>query len=275
MILVTLGTQDKSFIRLLEAIDKQIEVGNINEKVIVQAGSTVYKSNNMEIFDLLDGDEFEDLIKKCRILITHGGVGSILGGIKNEKIVIAAPRLSKYKEHTNDHQLQIVKKFSNDGYILDLTDFNKLGQVLEQAKTFKPKRFKSNTKKLENIVNNYIEKENNTSWYNKYLNLVNAGSISLFLTVVNIFIVYFINHSINNIYISNLIGLIIVIILSFNRCNKNNKIIFITNKLFLIIIYMLFILLLNGINNMIILEISVGLISFIFSMLYSKIFIKK
>ena len=48
MILVTLGTQDKSFERLLkidELIDKQV----IKEEVIVQAGHTKYESNNMEI----------------------------------------------------------------------------------------------------------------------------------------------------------------------------------------------------------------------------------
>ena len=48
MIFVTLGTQDKSFTRLLEAIDREIDNGTIKEKVIVQAGLTKYKSKNME-----------------------------------------------------------------------------------------------------------------------------------------------------------------------------------------------------------------------------------
>lgn len=38
MILVTLGTQDKAFPRLLEAIEKQLKKGTINDEVIVQAG---------------------------------------------------------------------------------------------------------------------------------------------------------------------------------------------------------------------------------------------
>ena len=53
MILVTLGTQDKSFKRLLEAIDKQINAGKIKDKVVVQAGLTKYSSDNMEIFDFI------------------------------------------------------------------------------------------------------------------------------------------------------------------------------------------------------------------------------
>ena len=52
MIFVTLGTQDKSFERLLKAIDKEIEKGTIKDKVVVQAGYTKYESKNMEIFEI-------------------------------------------------------------------------------------------------------------------------------------------------------------------------------------------------------------------------------
>ena len=51
MILVTLGTQDKQFKRLLDAVEEQINLKNIKDKVIVQAGHTKYESKNMEIFD--------------------------------------------------------------------------------------------------------------------------------------------------------------------------------------------------------------------------------
>ena len=158
MILVTLGTQDKSFKRLLEAIDKQVELGNIKDKIVVQAGCTKYESKNMEIFDLIPMEKFDDLIKSCDLLITHGGVGSIITGLKNDKKVIAAARLEKYKEHTNDHQLQIIENFSNDGYILGLDNFDELDKVLEKAKTFKPKKYVSNTDKMIKIIEDFIDR---------------------------------------------------------------------------------------------------------------------
>ena len=119
MILVTLGTQDKSFERLLKAIDREIEAGNIKDKVVVQAGYTKYSSDNMEIFDLVSPKELDKLMKEADVLITHGGVGSILGALKYDKPVIAAARLAKYKEHTNDHQKQIIGEFVKEGYILE------------------------------------------------------------------------------------------------------------------------------------------------------------
>ena len=157
MILVTLGTQDKSFKRLLEAIDKQVELGNIKDKIVVQAGCTKYESKNMEIFDLIPMEKFDDLIKSCDLLITHGGVGSIITGLKNDKKVIAAARLEKYKEHTNDHQLQIIENFSNDGYILGLDNFDELDKVLEKIKKFKQKKYISNTDKMIKIIEDFID----------------------------------------------------------------------------------------------------------------------
>ena len=157
MILVTLGTQDKNFTRLLVAIDELIQKGIIKDKVVVQAGSTKYESKNMEIFDLIDRDKFNDMIKDCDLIITHGGVGSILNGLKNNKVVIACPRLAKYNEHINDHQKQIIDRFSEAGYIIGITEMDELSEALKKAKKFKPKKYISNTHNMVDIISKFID----------------------------------------------------------------------------------------------------------------------
>lgn len=158
MILVTLGTQDKKFYRLLDMVEESIKNGIIKEEVVVQAGcSSDYKSSNMKIFNLISIDKFDELIDKCDILITHGGVGSIISGLKNNKKVIAVPRLKKYNEHVNDHQLQIIENFSNNGYILYLSEKDNLNDLLEECKYFKPKKYKSNNKNFLALLDKYID----------------------------------------------------------------------------------------------------------------------
>jgi len=157
MVFVTLGTQDKSFKRLLQNIDKCIDNGIIKDRVVVQAGYTKYESKNMEIFDLLDKDDFDKYIKNCDLLITHGGVGSILTGLKNNKKVIAAPRLAKYNEHMNDHQMQIVDKFSKMEYILAYNDGDNLEKIIKDSKKFKPKKYISNTENMIKIISDFID----------------------------------------------------------------------------------------------------------------------
>ena len=157
MIFVTLGTQDKVFDRLLKDIDKEIAKGTIKDKVIVQAGFTKYESKNMEIFDLLDKDDFDKYIKDCDLLITHGGVGSILTGLKNNKKVIVSPRLAKYNEHMNNHQKDITNRFSEEGYILAYNEGDDLGKIIKDSKNFKPKKYLSNTKNMIKIITEYID----------------------------------------------------------------------------------------------------------------------
>ena len=159
MILVTLGTQDKKFNRLLDNIQKEIDKGNIKDKVVVQAGFTKYESKDMEIFDLIDREKFNALMNSCDLLITHGGVGSIIAGLKANKKVIACPRLSKYQEHINDHQVQIVDRFSESGYLLSYKDGDNLQDILTKSKKFKPKKYISNTDKMINIIENFIDND--------------------------------------------------------------------------------------------------------------------
>ena len=159
MILVTLGTQDKEFYRLLKAIDNEIEKGNIKDKVVVQAGYMYgkYESKNMEMFDLIDRDEFNKLVSECDYLITHGGVGSILTGLKADKKIIVCPRLAKYKEHMNDHQVQIAEKFADAGYILTFNDNDDLGEIIKKIPKFKPNKYVSNTENIIKMITKFID----------------------------------------------------------------------------------------------------------------------
>ena len=157
MILVTLGTQDKSFERLVKEIDRLIEKKIIKEEVVIQLGHTKYESKRFKSFDLIPADKLDDLTKKADLIITHGGVGSILAGLKYNKKVIAVPRLSEYKEHTNDHQLQIVNEFYNTGFILKCDNPSDLETVLKKVATFKPKKYKSNTANMVKLIEDFID----------------------------------------------------------------------------------------------------------------------
>lgn len=199
MIFVTLGTQDKGFERLLKEIDRCLEKGIIKDKVIVQAGHTKYESKNMEIFSEVAKDEFEKLMDSCDLLITHGGVGSIFDGLKRNKKIIAVPRLKKYNEHTNDHQLEIVSEFSKSGYLLALTNMTMLPKMLEKVKGFKPRKYKSNninfTKYLEDYVDNN-EKRTFKVLFNKYREVLMYLIFGVLTTVVSLAVYYLLVYTV-------------------------------------------------------------------------------
>ena len=157
MILVSLGTQDREFTRLLQAIEREIINGNIKEKVIVQAGETKFISEYMEIFDLIPSQEFLKLLDECRILICHGGVGTIIDGLNRHKKIIAAARLKEYGEHQNNHQKQIIHEFTEKKLILELDQFDQLNEKLKEAEDFVPGNYESNTPQFIQSINHYLD----------------------------------------------------------------------------------------------------------------------
>lgn len=157
MILVTLGTQDKKFTRLLDAIQKAVDEGAIQERVVVQAGYTPYQSTSMEIFDYLEQDEFRRLMQEADLVITHGGVGTIMTALKNRKKILAAARLVQYKEHLSDHQTQLLETFEKQGYLIYMRDLSDIRPYLEQAKTFQPREYASNTGHMISLIEDWID----------------------------------------------------------------------------------------------------------------------
>ena len=156
MILVLLGTQNNSFTRLLEAVQENIDKKIINDEVVVQAGFTKFESKDMKIFKLIDKKKLSKLQDKADLIITHGGVGSIISSLEKCKKVIVVPRLKKYNEHVNDHQVEIIESFNEKGYIIGLHDVSELGEALDKVKNFIPQKYVKNTGKILKIVEDFI-----------------------------------------------------------------------------------------------------------------------
>jgi len=157
MILVMLGTQNNSFERLLKELDRLKENKIIKGKIIVQAGYTKYESKNLEIFDFIDKDKLEKYQSQADIIITHGGVGSIISSLTKDKKVIAVPRLKEYNEHVNNHQKDIVESFSKNGYIIGINDVKELEEAYKKIGKFKPNKYIPNNSKIIKIVEDFIE----------------------------------------------------------------------------------------------------------------------
>lgn len=156
MILILLGTQNNSFHRLLEQIEELIKNKKINDEVIVQAGYTKFRSNYMKVFNFISTENLHELQKKADIIITHGGVGSIVSSLKMDKKVIAVPRLHKYGEHVNDHQKEIVDMFGKNNYIISCENLEELEESLKKIKEFIPVKYECGTSKIVGIIEAYI-----------------------------------------------------------------------------------------------------------------------
>ncbi|MBS6007234.1 MAG: multidrug MFS transporter [Clostridium baratii] len=152
MIFVTVGTHEQQFNRLIEKIDKLVGEKVINEDVIIQSGFSTYKVENCICKNIIPYSEMIDNIKNSRIVITHGGPATFIMPLQIGKIPVVIPRLKKFDEHVNDHQLhfaQLVKE--RQGNIILVEDIDDLANVIinyENIIEIMPKEITSNNKKF-------------------------------------------------------------------------------------------------------------------------------
>jgi UDP-N-acetylglucosamine transferase subunit ALG13 len=127
MIFVTVGTSSGDFSRLVKKMDEI--AGEINEEVIIQYGYTKYIPRNARHFAFASRDEILKFIQESSVVVTHGA-STIIDILKFGRIAIAVPRLRKYDEDINDHQLELCKALERQGKIKVVYNVDNLGDML-------------------------------------------------------------------------------------------------------------------------------------------------
>ena len=117
MIFLTVGTQFP-FDRLVQAVDNIFEEALLGEEIFAQIGASLYKPRNFECVSCLDKRLFERWVQKASAIIGHAGMGTITMALDNEKPILVMPRLRRYAEVVNDHQVAIAQRFEQLGHIL-------------------------------------------------------------------------------------------------------------------------------------------------------------
>lgn len=165
MIFVTVGTHEQQFNRLIKKIDQLKKDGKIKDEVFIQTGFSDYIPENCSWGKFLSYEEMIQKIKDAKIVITHGGPSSFIIPLQYGKTPIVIPRMRKYGEHVNDHQVDFCKKYSSvfPGRIILEEELNKL---YNDIITNLDKHYVKNVEKIDNNIvfsrkfNDLITREN-------------------------------------------------------------------------------------------------------------------
>ena len=138
MIFLTVGTQFP-FDRLVKAVDEAVGENKCDEQIFAQVGVTFYFPRNFEAVSWLEKTLFDKRFSEADGIISHAGMGTITMALENRKPLLVMPRLRKYGEVVNDHQLAIARKFERLGHILVAYEAEDLPAKIEKLKSFVPK----------------------------------------------------------------------------------------------------------------------------------------
>jgi beta-1,4-N-acetylglucosaminyltransferase len=152
LIFVTVGMHPGGFQRLVKQMDEV--AGRIDEEVIMQIGGTKYTPRNAKYFGFATEQEMKELFRKARVVVGHGGVGTILDVLQEGKPLVVVPRLKKYGEHIDDHQLLLLQELERDGRVTPVYEVEKLEEALVGVELEPPQLAKD--KRLVNFLKKYI-----------------------------------------------------------------------------------------------------------------------
>lgn len=155
-IFIVLGTQKFQLNRLLRKVDELIEQRVLEDTIFAQIGQSDYIPKYYEYERFLDKSDFEKHIASCDLVLTHSGVGTIVTGLLNNKPVLVYPRLKKYGEHIDNHQVEIAKAYSNNGYVTLCAENDSLLDKIEETKRFHCKEYISSRQEINVMINEYI-----------------------------------------------------------------------------------------------------------------------
>lgn len=158
MIFVVLGTQKFQLNRLLQKLDEYVEQGLLTDEIYAQIGNSTYKPKHYAYKDFMDKKEFDATIAKADLVIAHSGVGTIITAIHAKKPVVVFPRLAKYKEHVDDHQLDIARAFEMKKYVLCCYENDDLLEKINKCKSFHFDEYVSQQKQIIGIIKDFLDK---------------------------------------------------------------------------------------------------------------------
>ncbi len=157
MIFVTLGSREYQFNRLLKELDRLKASDALKEEIFAQIGGSDYEPKHYSFVRFLDREQFEALQEEADLIISHAGTGALISALKKGKKVISVPRLVRYKEHIDDHQLQISSVLSKEGYLWEVLDIEFLGSTIQVVKSNSQLKLWESRSRVLSLIEDFLQ----------------------------------------------------------------------------------------------------------------------
>jgi len=152
MILVTVGTHDQGFNRLVQAMDQLAE--KVDEPVKIQRGSSTYQPIHAEEFRYVTSEKISQLYDEARVVVSHAAAGSIILGFRKRRPLIIVPRQAIFDEHIDDHQMQLARALHEQQRAITVYDprTQTLHEAIKRADALHKSHSQAENKELGQLV---------------------------------------------------------------------------------------------------------------------------
>ncbi|GAB1404972.1 MAG: glycosyltransferase [Lentimicrobiaceae bacterium] len=133
MIFLVVGTQEP-FDRLVSAMDEWAATSGYTD-IFGQIADSSYLPKNFSYARFMDPETFNEKFKTASLIVAHAGMGTILQALQLAKPIVVLPRLYKYHETRNDHQVSTAKSLEKLGFVHAVYSGEELIETLNKRDT--------------------------------------------------------------------------------------------------------------------------------------------
>jgi UDP-N-acetylglucosamine transferase subunit ALG13 len=145
------------FDRLVQSVDEMLGGKLIEGTIVAQIGDGRYEPRHMAFDRYLAKPDYDRRIVDAQMLIGHAGAGTIALALKHRKPLLVVPRLGKFKEHVNDHQVDTAHKYEELGYVLVAYEMQDIPAKLAALKNFQPRSREARPQDLARRIGAFLE----------------------------------------------------------------------------------------------------------------------
>jgi UDP-N-acetylglucosamine transferase subunit ALG13 len=127
VIVVTVGTHHQPFTRLIRALPSLP-----SDELVVQYGHSPSppRRSAREAIPFLAYDRLAALMDAADVVVTHAGVGSVLTALRMGHTPIVVPRLERFDEHVDDHQVELTQSLEETGRVIAVWEMAELASAV-------------------------------------------------------------------------------------------------------------------------------------------------
>lgn len=130
--------------------------GRISETIVIQKGTSEIETCHATSFSWAYGEDFERYFETARVVVCHAGVGTILDARRRGKPVLVVPRLKRFGEVFDDHQLEICEALSSSHGVVCVFDVKGLGEALAAETPLRSNASSPNKTRLINALREIV-----------------------------------------------------------------------------------------------------------------------
>jgi len=133
VIFATVGSTQIPFERFMRALEALP-----GDRLLVQHGPVSPPLGAARSTAFMQFPQVIESMEEAEVVVCHAGAGSILCAMRAGHIPVVVPRLKRFRETVDDHQLELARMLAGQGKVDSVEDLDRLAEAVAAASPRQP-----------------------------------------------------------------------------------------------------------------------------------------